>query len=80
MRWLSALFLSVLLAFSMSAVSVAGPDDPGGGEGALKAWTGEVSPEVVDELRSAGFEITGEDVVDEDTGRGLRITRGPLSN
>ncbi|MBY5164388.1 M14 family metallopeptidase [Salsipaludibacter albus] len=83
MRWLSALFLSVLLAFSMSAVSVAGPDDPP--DAALKAWTADVSPEVVEELRGAGFEITAEDVLDEETvrveiiatGKQISAFRGP---
>lgn len=84
MRWKLALVLGSCLALAMTSVAVADPDEPPAAA-TLKAWTAEVSPGLVNELREAGFPITTTEVVDDETvrieiiatGKQLAPFRGP---
>jgi hypothetical protein len=62
--------LAALLVLAGAVGSVADPQGSGGPPAAtLKAWTADVSPEVLGEIRAAGFTITSEEVIDGDTVR-----------
>ncbi|HKJ55511.1 MAG TPA: M14 family zinc carboxypeptidase, partial [Nitriliruptoraceae bacterium] len=56
-----------LMVTTMATAGAAGPDDPPGAAASLKAWTADVPPDVVTELRSAGIEVTSEEVIDDET-------------
>ena len=74
MRAVLSLLLSLLLLLVMAPAGMAEPDD--NGSASLKAWTADVSPDLVEELRLAGLGVTAQEVIDEETIRVEVIATG----
>ncbi len=84
MRWISAVFASLLL---VAAVPISSSAAPGGAATTanLKAWTADVPAEVVTEMREAGLDITAQETLDSGlerieviaTNKQLQPFRGP---
>ncbi len=85
MRWLIAAFTSLLLVAAIPISGSAAPSSPASAPAELKAWTADVSAEVVAELREAGLDITAEETLENGlqrieviaTNKDLQPFRGP---
>lgn len=64
MRSIVALVASLVLVTALPIGSTAAPPPSSATTADLKAWTAEVSPELVDEMRLAGIDITAEEPID----------------
>jgi hypothetical protein len=64
-RVLLSMVVSLLMVMVMAPAGLAGPEDDG--SAALKAWNAEVSPDLVEELRMAGLDVTSQEVIDDET-------------
>jgi len=84
MRWIIAVFASLLLVAALPITSSAAPEGSAN-TADLKAWTADVPAEVVDEMREAGIDITAEEVLESGeirieviaTNKQLQPFRGP---
>ena len=84
MRWIIAVFTSLLLAAVVPISSSAAPPTETTTAN-LKAWTADVPPDVVTEMRTAGLDITSEEILENElvrieiiaTSKQLQPFRGP---